>query len=49
MSNKMVTVYDKEMIRMAFKALDTEGRGTIKCAFFRHLMTHIGWSFLSRI
>ena len=40
----MVTVYDKDMIRLAFRA-----KGSIKCAAFKHLMTHIGWSFLSSI
>ena len=42
MSDKMLTVNDKDMIRMAFRALDKEGKGTIDCAIFRHLMTHIG-------
>ena len=42
MSDKMLTVNDKDMIRMAFRALDKDGSGTIKCSTFKHLMTHIG-------
>lgn len=42
MSDKMLTVNDKDMIRMAFRALDKDGSGKIKCSTFKHLMTHIG-------
>ena len=46
MSDKMLTVNDKDMIRMAFRALDKNGSGKIKCATFKHLMTHIGDHFV---
>ena len=42
MSAKMGTVNDEDMIRMAFRVLDKDGRGTIKSSAFKHLMTHIG-------
>ena len=42
MSDKMWTVNDEDMIRMAFRVLDKDGRGTIKSAAFKHLMTNIG-------
>ena len=46
MSDKMLTVNDKDMIRMAFRALDKNGSGKIKCETFKHLMTHIGDHFV---
>merc|ERR1711962_854612 len=42
MSAKIGTVNDEDMIRMAFRVLDKDGRGTIKSSAFKHLMTHIG-------
>ena len=42
MSAKMGTINDEDMIRMAFRVLDKDGRGTIKSSAFKHLMTHIG-------
>ena len=42
MSAKMGAVNDEDMIRMAFRVLDKDGRGTIKSSAFKHLMTHIG-------
>ena len=47
MSAKMGTVNDEDMIRMAFRVLDKDGRGTIKSSAFKHLMTHIGKLFIS--
>ena len=47
MSAKMGTVNDEDMIRMAFRVLDKDGRGTIKSSAFKHLMTHIGGSHIS--
>merc|ERR1719312_2242106 len=44
MSAKMGTVNDEDMIRMAFRVLDKDGRGTIKSSAFKHLMTHIDTS-----
>ena len=42
MSDKMNTVNDADMIRMAFRVLDKYGTGTISSKNFKHLMTHIG-------
>jgi len=42
MSDKMNTVNDEDMIRMAFRVLDKDGSGTISAKSFTHLMTHIG-------
>ena len=42
MSDKMNTVNDEDMIRMAFRVLDKDGSGTISSKAFKHLMTHIG-------
>ena len=30
------------MIRLAFRALDKDGSGTVSTKEFKHLMTHIG-------
>ena len=45
MSDKMNTVNDEDMIRMAFRVLDKDGSGTISAKSFTHLMTHIGNDF----
>ena len=42
MADKMNCTNDEDMIRMAFRVLDKDGRGTIKSSAFKHLMTHIG-------
>ena len=42
MADKMNTVNDADMIRMAFRVLDKYGTGTISSKNFKHLMTHIG-------
>ena len=46
MADKMNTVNDEDMIRMAFRVLDKDGSGTISARAFKHLMTHIGFSSL---
>ena len=46
MSAKMGNVNDEDMIRMAFRVLDKDGRGTIKSSAFKHLMTHIGKPYI---
>ena len=35
-------VEDEEMIRLAFRALDKDGSGTVSTKEFKHLMTHLG-------
>ena len=40
-SDKMRKVIDKDMIKMAFRALDKNGSGKIKCETFKHLITHM--------
>ena len=42
MSNKMNGTDDEEMVRLAFRALDKDGSGSIETGEFKHLMTHIG-------
>ena len=42
MSHKMSQSDDEEMVRLAFRALDKDGSGTIETSEFKHLMTHIG-------
>ena len=42
MAAKMSYAEDEEMIRLAFRALDKDGSGTVCTKEFKHLMTNIG-------
>ena len=42
MAHKMSYAEDEEMIRLAFRALDKDGSGTVCTKEFKHLMTNIG-------
>ena len=42
MSHKMSSAEDEEMVKLAFRALDKNGSGTVSTKEFKHLMTHIG-------
>ena len=42
MSHKMSYAEDEEMVKLAFRALDKDGSGTVDTREFKHLMTHIG-------
>ena len=42
MSQKMKDNDEEEMVRLAFRALDKDGSGSICTAEFKHLMTNIG-------
>ena len=42
---KYFLTQDEEMIRLAFRALDKDGSGTVSTKEFKHLMTHLGRYF----
>lgn len=45
----MTCVNDQEMIRMAFRVLDSNGDGRVESSSFKHLMTKIGIEDISCI